>query len=56
MNNTSKKQLQTICPQKTTKISNIRKSQYLSLFNDRKSIYLLPVNLDVLLRNRYAES
>ena len=38
------------------KISNIRKSQNLSLFNDRKSIYLLPITLDVLLKNRYGES
>ena len=32
------------------KVSNIRKSQNLSLFNDRKSICLLPINLDVLLK------
>ena len=38
------------------KVSNIRKRQNLSLLNDRKSICLLPVNLDVLLKNRYAKS
>ena len=43
-------------PTKTTKISNIRKTQNLSLFNDRKSICLLPGNLDVLLKNTYARS
>ena len=32
------------------KVSNIRKSQKIILFNDRKSICLLPVNLDVLLK------
>ena len=31
-------------------------SQNLSLFNDRKSICLLPINLYVLLKNRYAKS
>ena len=32
------------------RVSNIRKSQYLNLLNDRKSICLLPINLvDVLL-------
>ena len=39
---------------KTTKVSNIRKSQNLSY--DRKSICLLPINLDILLKNRYAKS
>ena len=39
-----------------TKVSNIRKRQNLSLFNDRKSMCLLPVNLHVLLKNRYAKS
>ena len=29
-----------VCPQKTTKVYNIRKSQNLSMFNDRKSICL----------------
>ena len=43
-------------PSKTTKISNIRKSQNLRLFSDRKSICLFPINLDVLLINRYAKS
>ena len=38
------------------KVSNISKRQNLSLFNDRKSIGLLPVNLDVLLKNRYVKS
>ena len=38
-------------PKKTTEVSNIRKSQNLSLFNDRKSICLLLINLDVLLKN-----
>ena len=32
------------------KISNTRKSQKLSLFNDRKSISLMCINLDVLLK------
>ena len=41
-------------PQKTTKISNINKSQNRSLLNDRKSVSLFPINLDVLLKNRYA--
>ena len=31
-------------------LSNIRKSQNLSLLNDRKSICLLPINLNVLLK------
>ena len=35
---------------KTIKVSNIRKSQNLSLVSDRKSICLLPVNLNVLLK------
>ena len=39
--------LWTICPKKTKKVPNIRKSQNLSLFSDRNSI--LPVNLDALL-------
>ena len=43
-------------PKKAMKVSNIRKKQNLSLFNDRKSICLLPVNLNVLLKNRYAKS
>ena len=34
----------------------LRKSQNLSLFNDRKSICLLLINLDVLLKNRYVKS
>ena len=38
------------------KVSNIRKSQNLSLFSDRKSVCLFPVNLDVLSKNRYAKS
>ena len=38
------------------RVSNIRKGQNLSLFNDRKSICLLPINLYVLLKNRYAKS
>ena len=38
------------------KVSNIRKSQNLSLFNDKKSICLLPINFDVLLKNRYPKS
>ena len=45
-----------IYPKTTMKVSKIRKSQNLSLFNDRNSICLLPVNLDVLLKNRYAKS
>ena len=32
------------------KVSNIRKSENLSLFNDRKSICLLAINLNVLLK------
>ena len=38
------------------KVSNIRKNQNLSLFNDKKSICLLPINLNVLLKNKYAKS
>ena len=38
------------------KVSNIRKSQNLSLFSDRKSVCLLPVNLNVLPKNRYVKS
>ena len=38
------------------KVYNIRKSKNLSLFNDRKSICLLLVNLNVLLKNTYAKS
>ena len=38
------------------KVSNIRKSQNLSLFNDRKSICLLPINLNLLFKKRYAKS
>ena len=41
---------------KAMKVSNIRKSQNLNLFNDRKSMCILPVNLDFLLKNRYAKS
>ena len=37
------------------KISDKRKSQNLSLFNDRKSISLMSINLDVLLKNRYMQ-
>ena len=43
-------------PKKTMKVSNIRKSQNLSLFNDRKPICLLPGNLDVLLKNTSVKS
>ena len=43
-------------PKKTKKVSNMRKNRNLSFFNDRKSICLLPVNLDALLKNRYAMS
>ena len=34
------------------KLSNIRKSQNLSLLNYRKSICLLPINLDVALKSK----
>ena len=37
------------------KISDKRKSQNLSLFSDRKSISLMSINLDVLLKNRYMQ-
>ena len=40
-----------MCPQKNTKISNTRKSQNLSLPDDRKSISLMSINLDVLLES-----
>ena len=33
-------------------VSNIRKSENPTLFNERNSIFLLTVNLDVLLKNR----
>ena len=33
-----------------------KKSQNLSLVNDRDSIFLLPINLDVLLKNRFVKS
>ena len=33
-----------------------KKSHNLSLVNDRDSISLLPINLDVLLKNRFAKS
>ena len=45
-----------MCFQKTTKVSNIRESQNLSLSKYRKAIDLLSINLDVLLKNRYAKS
>ena len=51
-----KKTFYKLYAQKTTKIYNIRKSQNLNLFNDRISISLLSINLDVLLKNRYAKS
>ena len=54
--NYKKSILKTIYPTKTKKISNIRKSQNLSLFNDKEPICLLLVNLNVLLKNTYEGS
>ena len=51
-----KKHIINYMPLEDYKISNIRKRQNLSLFHDRKSISLLPINLDVLLKNRYVKS
>ena len=41
---------------KLRKFLTLEKSRNLSLFSDRKSMCLLPINLDVLLKNRYAKS
>ena len=51
-----KKHIINYMPSVTTKVSNIRKSQNLSLFNDRKLICLLPIKLGALLKNRCTES
>ena len=51
INNIVKKRIINYIPQE-----DIRKSQNLSLFNDKKSICLLHVNMDVLLKNRYVKS
>ena len=45
-----------MCSQQTKKTSSKRKSQNLSFSNDTKSVSLLSINLDVLLKNRYAKS
>ena len=51
INNIIKKAYYKLCTLRRRRIN-----QNLSLFNDRKSICPLPVNLDVLLKNRYAKS
>ena len=40
----------------TQQIGDITTKSNLSFFNNRKPICLLPVNLDILLKNRYAKS
>ena len=39
-----------------SQITDIRKSQKRSLLNDRKSIFLLPINLNDLLKSKYTKS
>ena len=55
INNRKKKHIINYRPQKTTKISNTRKSQNLTWFNDRNSMSLMSINLNVPLKSRYMQ-